>query len=269
MSKPMGIRFHPTDTELINYLKKFFRGELSLNQQCPIQFADIYGDQPPWEIFGANSKEKFRYFITPLKKRKTEYKRFSRISTKGTWKGQTGEHLIRRNRTAPVVGFKRNFKFETSECGQDKTWLMVEYHVADSFFKENNHILKEDFVVCRIKKKMNKEKNVNHVMEEQDGDVAGIIDPMLLEPNHNNDYSTTEDQVRVCDEQEATTSSLHGDQNSTTMEKRETTLEVEEGHGVDDIRSNKFEEEMYRTFEDIPVDIPDDWLQNSHVLQDI
>ncbi|KAK4723835.1 hypothetical protein R3W88_026614 [Solanum pinnatisectum] len=259
MSKPMGIRFHPTDTELINYLKKFFKGELYLNQQCPIQFADMYGDQPPWEILELILKRSF----------KTEYKRISRICAKGTWKGQTGEYLIRRNRTAPVVGFKRNFKFETSECGQDKTWLLVEYHVADSFFKENNHILKEDFIVCRIKKKMDKEKNVDHVMEAQDGDVAGITDPMLLKPNHNNDYFRTEDQVRVCDEQEATTSSLHGDQNSTTTEKRETTLEVEEGHGVDDIRSNEFQEEMYRTFDDIPVDIPDDWLQNSHVLQDI
>ncbi|KAG5615757.1 hypothetical protein H5410_015581 [Solanum commersonii] len=260
MSKQMGIRFHPTDTELINYIKRFFKGELSLNQQCPIQFADIYGDQPPWEIFGANCEEKFRYFITPLKKRKIKDKRFCRTCAKGTWKGQTGEDLIRRNRMGPVIGFKRNFKFETSECGQNKTWLMIEYQVADSFFKENNHIVKEDFVVCRIKKKkkMDKEKNVDHAMEAQDGDdVAGIIDPMLLlEPNHNNDYSTTEDQVRVC---EATTSEY----DVTTMEKRETTMEVEEGQ---DIRS---EEDMYRTFEDIPVDIPDDWLLHSSVLQDI
>ncbi|KAK4733955.1 hypothetical protein R3W88_008216 [Solanum pinnatisectum] len=254
MSKKMGIRFHPIDTELINYLKRFFKGELSLNQQCPIHFADIYGDQPPWEIFGANFEEKFRYFITPLKKRKIKDKRFCRTSAKGMWKGQTGEDLIRRNCMGPVVGFKRNFKFETSECGQNKSWLMIEYHVADSFFKENNHILKEDFVVCRIKKKMDKKKNVDHAMEAQDGDdVAGIIDPLLLlEPNHNNDYSTTEDQVRVC---EATTSEY----DVTTMEKRETTLEVEEGH---DIRS---EEDMYRTFEDILVDIPDDWLQHSLV----
>ncbi|KAG5618339.1 hypothetical protein H5410_018163 [Solanum commersonii] len=247
MSKQMEIRFHPTDTELIKYLKRFFKGELSLNQQCPIQFADIYGDQPPWEIFGANFEEKFRYFITSLKKQKTEYKRFSRICAKGTWKGQTGEHLIRRNHTAPVVGFKRNLKFETSECGQKNTWLMVEYHVADSFFKENNHILKEDFVVCRIKKKK-----------------MGIIDPMLLEPNHNKDYSTREDQVRVCDEVEATTTEFdvqNSTYEATTMEKRETTLEVEESHGVDDIRSDEFQEEMYRAFEDIPFDIPDDWLR--------
>ncbi|KAG5597167.1 hypothetical protein H5410_038399 [Solanum commersonii] len=232
----------------------FFKGELCLNQQCPIQIVDIYRDQPPWEIFGANSEEKFCYFITPLKKQKIEYKRFSRICAKRTWKAQTGEHLIRRNHTALVVGFKRNFKFETSECGQNKTWLMVEYYVAGSFFKENNHILKEDFVVCRIKKKMDKEKNVDHVMEAQDGDVAGIIDPMLLEPNHNNNYSTTKNQVRVWDEQEATTSEYdvhNSTYEATTMENRETTLEVQEGHRVDDIRSDEFQEEMYREFEDI------------------
>ncbi|WMV39274.1 hypothetical protein MTR67_032659 [Solanum verrucosum] len=151
-------------------------------------------------IFGANSEEKFRYFITPLKKQKIEYKRFSRICAKGTWKAQIGEHLIRSNRTAFVVGFKRNFKFETN--------------------------------------------------------VTKIIDPMLLEPNHNNDYSTIKDQVRVCHEQEATTSE-YDVQNSTyeatTMVNRETTLEV---HGVDDIRSDEFQEEMYRAFEDIR----DNWL---------
>ncbi|XP_015068972.1 NAC domain-containing protein 1-like [Solanum pennellii] len=268
MSKQMGIRFHPTDTELINYLKRFFKGELCLNQQCPIQFADIYGDQPPWEIFGANFEEKFRYFITPLKKRRIKDTRFSRTCAKGTWKGQTGEELIRRNSLGPVVGFKRKFRFETSDqCGQNKTWLMIEYQVADSFFKENKHILKEDFVVCQIKKKkiMDKEKNADHVIEAQAGDVAGSIDPMLLEPNHNNVYSTREDQVRVCDEVEATTTEFDV---RNTMEKRETALEVQQGNGVDDIRSNEFQE-MYKVLEDFSFDIPDEWLQNSHILQDI
>ena len=39
---------------------------------------------------------------------------------------------------------------------------------------------------------MDKEKSVDHhVMDGEDGDVSGVIDPMLLlEPNHNNGYST-------------------------------------------------------------------------------
>ncbi|KAJ8553799.1 hypothetical protein K7X08_024477 [Anisodus acutangulus] len=61
----MGVRFHPTEVELINYLKRFLRGE-SLPSQCPIRLAEIYGDQPPSAIFG---EEKVGYFISPLKKR--------------------------------------------------------------------------------------------------------------------------------------------------------------------------------------------------------
>uniref|UniRef100_A0A3Q7FI47 NAC domain-containing protein n=1 Tax=Solanum lycopersicum TaxID=4081 RepID=A0A3Q7FI47_SOLLC len=212
----MGIRFHPTDTKLINYLKRFFKGELSLNQECPILFADIYGDQPPWEIFGANFEVKYRYFITPLKKRRIKDTRFSRTCAKGMWKGQTGEELIRRNSLGPVVGFKRKCRFETSDqCGHNNIWLIIEYQVADSFFKKNNHIIKEDFVVCRIKKKkiMDKEKNVDHAIEAQDGDVAGIINPMLIEPNHNNVYSTWKDLVGVFDEVEATTTKFESKYN--------------------------------------------------------
>lgn len=95
-------------------------------------------------------------------------------------------------------------------------------------------------------------------MEAQDGDVVGIIDPMLLEPNHNNDYSTREDQVRVCDAVEATTTEFdiqNSTYEATTTEKKETALEVQEGHGVDDIRSNELQEEMYRAFDDIPFEL--------------
>ncbi|TMW85972.1 hypothetical protein EJD97_022173 [Solanum chilense] len=133
------------------------------------------------------------------------------------------------------------------------------------------------------KKNVNNDKNVDHhVTDAEDGDVVGVINLMLLfEQYYNNDYSTTElDQVRVC---EATFSKYYV-QNSSTMENRETTLEVEEGDEVDDIRSEdmsrimedildvdipdgvddiRSEEDMYRMIEDIIVDIPDDWLEDS------
>ena len=63
--------------------------------------------------------------------------------SKGTWKGQTGEELIRRNCMGHMVGFKRNFRFETSEYDQNKTWFMIEYRVVDSFFKDTIILLKK------------------------------------------------------------------------------------------------------------------------------
>ncbi|TMW83017.1 hypothetical protein EJD97_003297 [Solanum chilense] len=91
-------------------------------------------------------------------------------------------------------------------------------------------------------------------MDAEDGDIVGVIDPMLfLEPYHDNNYSTIEsDHIRVC---EATTSK-YDVQNSSTMDNREKTLEVEDDDKVDDVRS---EEDTFRMLEDIlDVDIPDE-----------
>ncbi|MCD7447686.1 hypothetical protein HAX54_032879 [Datura stramonium] len=249
----MGVRFHPTEAELINYLKRFFKGQRFSSKDCPIEVADIYGDQPPWEIFGA-SQEKIRYFITPLKKRKSEY------------------------------------------------------------IRENN-IPKEDFVVCRIKKKKALKDDSYVMMEEQD--VAGIINAMLHGPNCTIQAPTEDDQVmeeadnqwnsiidRVCDEQDAddqvedTTTLMHeeyhdmtgcseGLQNeldssyeATNTEKQDTTwssatLEQEaygqvgqvQGQRADD--SNEFREAMNGILEGINVDVPKDWWQQSSLLQDL
>ncbi|XP_070024733.1 NAC domain-containing protein 78-like [Nicotiana sylvestris] len=194
----MGVRFHPTEAELINFLKRFLKGEL-LPSECPnFQLADIYGDQPPWEIFGANSdhpKEKVRYIFTRLQKQKSEHTRVRRTCANGTWKGQTGIDPIK-NAKGTVVGFRRCFKFQTSrskEGEHNKNWLMKEYSVGNDFFRENN-IPKEDIVVCRIKKNIRSKKNHGVNMEEQD--VPKAIEAMLHGPDE--DYCTTVQPATIC-----------------------------------------------------------------------
>ncbi|XP_060206509.1 NAC domain-containing protein 78-like [Lycium barbarum] len=281
-----GVRFHPTDTELITYLKKFFKSE-RFSSQCPIQFADIYGDQPPWEIFGT-SEEKVRYYITPLKKRKSEHIRYCRTCANGTWKGQTSEYPIR-DRKRTVVGFGRNFTFQTKEREQNKTWLMKEYFVADDFFSENN-IPKEDYVISRIKKKVKdkkvKDNGATYNMEEQY--VAGIIKVMLHEPADDHYCTTkpTEDQVmeetdqwdsiidEVCDQQ---ADEVENTTFNTTMENQNTTwssttleqeayaqpligIEQVQGDGANhenDIESGGFWETISGILGDATIDISD------------
>ncbi|XP_033509902.1 NAC domain-containing protein 78-like [Nicotiana tomentosiformis] len=193
----MGVRFHPTEAELINFLKRFLKGE-SLPSECPnFQLADIYGDQPPWEIFGASGhpEEKVRYFFTRLKKQKIEHTRVRRTCANGTWKGQTGIDPIK-NGKGTVVGFRRCFKFQTSRSKEgeyNKIWLMKEYSVGDDFLRENN-IPKEDFVVCRIKKNIRSKKNHGVNMEEQD--VPKVIETMLHETDE--DYCTTVQPATIC-----------------------------------------------------------------------
>ncbi|KAK4367130.1 hypothetical protein RND71_015010 [Anisodus tanguticus] len=57
----LGFRFHPTDEELINYLKGFvLRGIFP--PTGVIKVADLFGDSEPWQIFEAPG-EKTRYFF--------------------------------------------------------------------------------------------------------------------------------------------------------------------------------------------------------------
>ncbi|KAJ8553815.1 hypothetical protein K7X08_024493 [Anisodus acutangulus] len=179
-----SVRFHPTDAELINYLKRFLKGE-SFPSQCPIRLAEIYGDQPPSAIFG---EEKVGYFISPLKKRKNSDERHCRTCANGTWRGQNSGKPIE-NIKGTVVGFRRNLKYQSrsKEEKQKSTtnWLMREYFVGDDFFREND-IPKQDFVVCRIKKIIKEKKGKDDALTEHD--VAGIIEPMLHEPD---DYTAT------------------------------------------------------------------------------
>ncbi|XP_059306698.1 NAC domain-containing protein 2-like [Lycium ferocissimum] len=272
-----GVRFHPTDAELINYLKRFFKGQ-HFSSQCPIQFADIYGDQPPWEIFGA-SEEKVRYFIAPLKKRKSKHIRFCRTCANGTWKGQTSEEPIRNRRKGTVVGFRRSLTYETKEREQNKTWLMKEYFVADEFFRENN-IPKQDYVISRIKRKIKDKKAKDHaVTAMEENDVAGNIEAVLHGPDGNCTTQPAENQVleepdqwdsiidRVCGEQDdvvENTTTLRGEYDNQNTTWSTTSLEQEAcdqgaNRQTDIGISNEFREAMNGIIENL--NAPDDWLQ--------
>ncbi|KAK4362375.1 hypothetical protein RND71_017616 [Anisodus tanguticus] len=246
----MGVRFHPTDAELINYLKRFLKGE-SFPSQCPIRLAEIYGDQPPSAIFG---EEKVGYFISPLKKRKKSDERYCRTCANGTWRGQTSGKPIE-NRKGTVLGFRNTLKYQISNRKEKKqnsstNWLMREYLVGDDFFREND-IPKQDFVVCRIKKIIKEKKLKDVAVTEQD--VDGIIDATLHGPDDNCTTHPAEDQVM--DETDKWDLIINGvcDQQV-------------QGHGADG-NINEFWEAMNGILEDISIDIPDDlWLDDQSPL---
>ncbi|PHT75352.1 hypothetical protein T459_18874 [Capsicum annuum] len=91
----LGFRFHPTDEELINYLKN-----VVLHGMLPprdfIKVADLFEDLEPWEIM-AGSEEQTHYFLSQLKRFKNSTKKFSRTVGKGTWKGQNSDEYFRKS----------------------------------------------------------------------------------------------------------------------------------------------------------------------------
>ncbi|PHU00241.1 hypothetical protein BC332_30028 [Capsicum chinense] len=182
----LGYRFHPTDEELINYLKNFVLHGV-LPPRDFIKVADLFEDLEPWEIM--TDSEKTGYFLSRLKRFKNSTKKFSRTVGKGTCKGQNSgnpiEDGLKKNTT---IGYKRSLKYKSDnekDENNDK-WLMKEYFLPDEYFRKSNK--NYAFVICKIKeKKKNEKKNkgvVNDdVMEEE---VDEFIDYVLesIPDNH-------------------------------------------------------------------------------------
>ncbi|PHT61171.1 hypothetical protein T459_34979 [Capsicum annuum] len=247
----LGYRFHPTDEELINYLKNFVLHGV-LPPRDFIKVADQFEDLEPWKIM--TGSEKTRYFLSRLKRLKNSTKKFSRTVGKGTWKGQNSgnriEDGLQKNTTIgykrslkdsriqpknshPIedglkknttIGYKRSLKYKSDhekDENNDK-WLMKEYFLPDEYFRKSNK--NYAFVICKIKeKKKNEKKNkgvVNDdVMEEE---VDEFIDYVLESIPDNHQVITNGDDNRfaVANEvnyevmrtnYEASTSTLHED----------------------------------------------------------
>ncbi|XP_060182803.1 putative NAC domain-containing protein 94 [Lycium barbarum] len=108
----LGFRVHPTDEELINYLKNFvLRGVLPPTDV--IKVVDLFGDSEPWQIIIDASEEKTRYFLSPLKRFKNSTKKFQKTVGKGTWKGQTSGKPITKDGSKYIIGFKRSLKYHS------------------------------------------------------------------------------------------------------------------------------------------------------------
>ncbi|XP_060182807.1 NAC domain-containing protein 53-like [Lycium barbarum] len=187
---PLGFRFHPTDEELINYLKNFvLRGVLPSTDVNKV--VDLFGDSEPWQIIGA-SKERTSYFLTPLKRFKNSTKKFARTVGKGTWKGQTSGKPIN-DGSKNIVGFKRSLKYHSDikkDLMNDK-WLMTEYFLPDEYIDKSGN--KYNFILCKIKEKQKSEKDGNEVMEE---DVDEVI-ASILGSNYDNHQVITKDDKLI------------------------------------------------------------------------
>nr|ABO36626.1 hypothetical protein LYC_68t000011 [Solanum lycopersicum]ABO36634.1 hypothetical protein SUNLYC_67t000004 [Solanum lycopersicum] len=149
-----GVRFRPTDEQLIRYLIKFV---VSKNYVCKdIEFEELYGSKKPWELLEDSSGTK--YFFTKLKKRDT---RFSRtLVGGGSWKGKSKGKSI----GAKKIGMKKTYNYEENkkDVVNDVSWIMKEYSLDDKVIKllSNRGVMKhKDVVLCYIRCKVKKSRN--------------------------------------------------------------------------------------------------------------
>ncbi|KAL5812712.1 hypothetical protein ACOSQ3_027662 [Xanthoceras sorbifolium] len=143
---PVGIRFHPTDTELVGfYLYNKIVAPSLLSGNNWVRDCDLYGLQEPsdiWRLFGGDDgltdDDRALYFFTKLKKKSSNGHRICRRVASGTWAGEdSGEKIDAPN----VCGFKKRFRYENTKSPQDRAWIMHEFTIGSN-----------EMVLCRLKK---------------------------------------------------------------------------------------------------------------------
>lgn len=179
---PPGFKFLPTDDELIKYLICKIRDE-PLPCEGIISETDVFGDRPPWELFGGGDHHHdhgdVRYFFTMLKKKTENSKKNMKrnVGDIGTWHGDTKGVGIKDPKTRLVIGNRKAFNFKLKDIHSstsssrrrrsnsidDSRWLMTEYTLDGVSVKYKKPGL--DYVLCQIRK-----KNVLQKQQQEDED---------------------------------------------------------------------------------------------------
>lgn len=171
---PPGFRFHPTDEELIlHYLKR--KASSSPLPVSIIAEIDLYKFDP-WElpskaIFGENEW----YFFSPRDRKYPNGARPNRAATSGYWKATGTDKPILTSGGGQKVGVKKALVFYGGKPprGIKTDWIMHEYRLINRNsaskiphplvdHSKKGSLRLDDWVLCRIYKKNNMQRPVDH-----------------------------------------------------------------------------------------------------------
>ncbi|XP_071723627.1 NAC transcription factor 56-like [Rutidosis leptorrhynchoides] len=175
---PPGFRFHPTDEELVvHYLKR-------KTSSVPLPVAiiaevDLYKFDP-WELPAkAMFGEQEWYFFSPRDRKYPNGARPNRAATSGYWKATGTDKPVLTSGGTQKVGVKKALVFYGGKPpkGIKTNWIMHEYRLADNKTSSNrppgydlgnnkNSLRLDDWVLCRIYKKNNTHRPVDHDRED-------------------------------------------------------------------------------------------------------
>ncbi|KAE8702268.1 NAC transcription factor NAM-2 [Hibiscus syriacus] len=179
---PPGFRFHPTDEELVvHYLKK-----KSSSAPLPVPIiaeVDLYKFDP-WELPAkATFGEQEWYFFTPRDRKYLNGARPNRAATSGYWKVTGTDKPVLNSGGTQKVGVKKALVFYGGKPpkGIKTNWIMHEYRLPDKTnnkppgcdlgYKKNSLRL-DDWVLCRIYKKKNTNRPLDHDKDDYMDDMV-------------------------------------------------------------------------------------------------
>lgn len=167
-SRPVGLRFRPTQQELIYLLQvKAWGSEISAFTNCVLE-KNLYGKEgmEPWKVFsdvdndkwefydgaGKNDKKRVLYIVTKLSKMSAS--KTGRTAGDGTWDGQTSGKPVKDFQDTKVVGYMKLLTYAVDpgcalEAADKGYWYMHEYSLSEYSLREIG-VKSTDYVLCRI-----------------------------------------------------------------------------------------------------------------------
>ncbi|GMJ05214.1 NAC domain containing protein 2, NAC-REGULATED SEED MORPHOLOGY 1 [Hibiscus trionum] len=196
---PPGFRFHPTDEELVvHYLKK--KASSAPLPVAIIAEVDLYKFDP-WELPAkATFGEQEWYFFSPRDRKYPNGARPNRAATSGYWKATGTDKPVLTSGGAQKVGVKKALVFYGGKPpkGIKTNWIMHEYRLADNktnnkppgcdLGNKKNSLRLDDWVLCRIYKKNNTNRPLEHDKDDSMDDMLGVgtVPPSILIGSHHN-----------------------------------------------------------------------------------
>ncbi|KAK8622758.1 hypothetical protein V6N13_117660 [Hibiscus sabdariffa] len=194
---PPGFRFHPTDEELVvHYLKK--KASSAPLPVAIIAEVDLYKFDP-WELPAkATFGEQEWYFFSPRDRKYPNGARPNRAATLGYWKATGTDKPVLTSGGTQKVGVKKALVFYGGKPpkGIKTNWIMHEYRLADNktnnkppgcdLGNKKNSLRLDDWVLCRIYKKNNTNRPLEHDKDDSIDDMLGTVPPSILIGSHHN-----------------------------------------------------------------------------------